>query len=100
LLDEPDNAATTYNLVGRFAVWDGDYLWCAHRLGRQNCFRLEFGWGPRPRRLFLSQKHGVFDGGLKASHKMTFGQIGWFIAMGILAFGIWYFKVHKRPEQD
>jgi hypothetical protein len=29
---------------------------------------------------------------------MTWGQIGWFVAMGIIAIAIWYFKVHrKRP---
>jgi hypothetical protein len=28
---------------------------------------------------------------------MTWGQIAWFVAMGIIAVAIWYFKVHKRP---
>jgi hypothetical protein len=28
---------------------------------------------------------------------MTWGQIVWFVAMGIIAVAIWYFKVHKRP---
>jgi len=29
---------------------------------------------------------------------MTWGQIAWFVAMGIIAVAIWYFKVHKRRQ--